>query len=409
MIEILNVLEERDAFQKYRELIDRHTNDHDIKRIIHWIDRYYAETGEHEIWWAAFGTFFFVKNPMIKDAKKAIFESIFTRLENPKSLALKSTLLNTYLQRYHAERISFLAMEVAEGKKGDLADVQLELDGYMNTSGRAAEIGKELVTKNLTELLESTSYGTGLEWRLEALNESLGSIRRGNFLLFGGRPDSGKTTLLCSEATHMAPQLPPNEKVLYFTNEEGGDVVKQRIISSLLGVTHADLLLDKAGHWDTYVRELGGDEDKIMIIDKHDLHINDIEWWLKQVDTGLIIIDQLRKVKGFEESAGVNRLEHLFNLAREWSKEYAPLITVTQLGGLAENVAYPDMSALYESKTAVQGEMDAIINIGRVAGSVPAEARYLNVVKNKLPTPRNSALRNGRWEVTLLQDIARFA
>lgn len=407
MLEILSILDTHDDYSKFNTIISQHSTDKDISRIIHWIGEYYRVTGAPHVEWDDFQVFFFAKNPMIKDAKKEVFEGIFTQLKEYEETELEEVLLNTFLQQYHAERIGFLAMEVAEGKRSDLMEIQGELDDYLNVSGMAESIGKEANRDDLETILTRMSYGTGLRWRMQALNDSLGEIRRGNFILFGGRPDSGKTTLMCSEATHMATQLKPDEKVLYFTNEEGSDAVKLRVISSLLGVDRATIEKDRLTTWDDYVKILG-DKDKILVIDKHDMHIKDIDWWLKHEKAGLIVIDQLRKVRGFENLTGVNRLEKLFNYARELSKQYAPVMTVTQLDGFAENEPYPDMSRLYESKTAVQGEMDAIINIGRVRGSVPENTRYLNVVKNKLPTPEVPNERNGMHEVSILPDIARF-
>lgn len=409
MIEILHVLEDKEDYDKYCSLVKKHNTDNDITRIINNMGTYFKDTTALTVDWVGFSTYFFVKNPLIQDVKKTVFEAIFDNLDKHPHTALKSTLIDTFLQRHHAERIGFMALEVAEGRRSDLSDVQSELDTYMDISGKAAEIGSEAVRDDLATLMKTVRHGTGLRWRLPALNESLGAIRKGNFILIGGRPDAGKTTLLASECTHMVKQLAAGERVLYFTNEEGGSVVKTRIISSLLGVDQDTLEGDIGRYWSEYVHELDSDPDKILVIDKPTLSVYDIEWWLRAETPGLILIDQLRKVKGFDDLAGVNRLEKLFNQGREWSKEYAPVITVSQLDGNAENEMYPDMSRLYESKTAVQGEMDAIINIGRVNGSSPSNARYLNVVKNKLPTPDDPALRNGRHEVVILGDIGRFA
>jgi replicative DNA helicase len=278
----------------------------------------------------------------------------------------------------------------------------------MKNSGKLEELDSQATMEDLDELLDSIAPGSGLSWRLSALNEALGDLRKSNFCLFAGRPESGKTTLMCSEITHMAPQLPPDEKVLYFTNEEGGKVVKTRLYSSLLGVDLKTLLSNRTYYANEYQKALGGDRNKIIVIDKHDMHVNDIEYWLNREEVGLICIDQLRKVRGFDDIKGIQRLERLFQQAREWSKEYAPVLTVSQLDNMAENKQYPDMSMLYESKTAVQGECDVIVNIGQISGSVPAYARWLNIVKNKMPTPGDPAMRHGRYEVQLHPDIARY-
>lgn len=408
MLNVLNAIETREDYDRYAQFIRKNTKDADILRIEKWVGEYYKETGDDVIDWDTFPSFFFVKNPALNTNKVDEYKIMFRRLEMTSGTALTRSLIDTFLQRYHAERVGFIALEVAEGKRDDLTDIQSELDDYLTTSGKADAIGVEANRKDLDELLASTAAGSGLEWRLGALNDSFGPLRKGNFALFAGRPDSGKTTLLCSEGSFMAQQLPPEERLLYFTNEEGGDPVKIRMIQAVLGLDYKTIMSDTKRYWNEYLLSLGGDPDKILIIDKYDLHVKDIEWWLEHEKAGLICIDQLRKVHGFEESKGVNRLEKLFNVGREWSKHYAPVLTVTQLGGIADGVQYPTMSCLYESQTAVQGEMDGIVTIGHVDGSIPAEARYLNVCKNKFPTPGDPTLRHGKHEVLLRADIARF-
>jgi replicative DNA helicase len=408
MIDILSIVDTKDNYSKFKDLIEKHTEDTDILRILRTIGSYYTSTGNDSIDWSLFETYFFATNPLIKSTKKAIFNTIFTKLNS--GISTKSSLIDIFLQQYYAAKIATLALDIAEGKKNDLAVVQSHLDQYMRDSGKADTIGKEANRETLREIFTSTTYGKGLRWRLDALNIALGEIRKGNFILFGGRPDTGKTTLMLSEATHMVQQLDKDKQVLYFTNEEGARAVKPRMISSLLGVDHFKLLSDMDTYWDEYVHELGGNQDRILILEKSDMSVYDIEWWLNNSNPGLICIDQLRKVRGFEErSQGVYRLERLFQTAREWSKEYAPVMTVTQLDGEAENVQYPGMSRLYESKTAVQGEMDAIINIGRCDSIATPNSRFLNVVKNKLPTPDDPAMRNGKFEITLHPEIARFS
>jgi replicative DNA helicase len=408
MLEVLNAVETKEDYDKYASIVKKNTKDTDILRILKWVGDYYRDTGEEEVNWNVFPTYFFVNNPTLNTNKMDEYEIMFNRLALKSGSSLKNVLINTFLQRYHAERVGFIALEVAEGKRDDLTDIQKELDDYLTTSGKAEQIGAEANRKDLDELLAGTAATTGLSWRLDALNDSLGPLRKGNFTLFAGRPDSGKTTLLCSEGSFMAQQLPPNERLLYFTNEEGGDPVKIRMIQATLGMDYATIMKDPKRWWNEYLLLLGGDPDKILIIDKYDLHVKDIEWWLEHEEAGLIAIDQLRKVKGFEDIKGVGRLERLFNTGREWCKHFAPLVTVGQLGGQAEGIQYPGMSCLYESQTAIQGEMDGIITIGHIEGSIPPDARYLNVCKNKFPTPGDPSQRHGKHEVLLRADIARF-
>jgi replicative DNA helicase len=384
----------------------KHTSDPDVKRIIENLDQFWLSTTDNTVDWMQFETWFIVKNPMIQSGKQALYHAIFVDLAG--SIAVKKSLVETYLERYHAERIAFLAMEVAEGKKRDLADVRTEFETYMVTSGKIEELDNQANTEDLSAILDSVAPGSGLKWRLEAFNESLGDLRKANFCLFAARPEVGKTALMCSELTFMTPQLPSDKIALYFTNEEGARPLKARLYSSLLGVDLRTLESDRLLYHKEYTKALGGDPNRILIIDKHNLHVNDIEYWMGKTNAGIICIDQLRKVRGFDDMSGINRLERLFQQAREWSKEVAPVLTVSQLDNQAEGMQYPTMDMLYESKTAVQGECDVIVNIGAVPGSVPKYARWLNIVKNKMPTPGNPSLRHARHEVLLQPDIARY-
>lgn len=406
MIEILTVLDTREDYNKYKTLVTKNTTDYDIKRIIENIGIFYTDNPCNELSWSDFKVWFFVKNPMVTGLKKTLYEGMFDTVASV-SGTLKSALLTTFIERYHAERIAFLAMEVAEGKKQNLEDVQKEFDEFLKVSG-VLEGVEAVENMDLEDLLEQMNHGDGLDWRLAALNESLGKLRKGNFVCFAARPESGKTAMMCSEATYMATQLQEGKKVLYFTNEEGEQAIKLRLHMSLLGVNTAQLRANPAGCKADWTAALKGDINKIIVIEKADLTVNDIEGILKKKDVGLICIDQLRKVRGFDDMGGVQRMERLFQTAREWSKTYAPVITVTQLGDTTANPQYPDMNMLYESKTAIQGECDVIVNIGAVSGSIPEYARWLNIVKNKLPTPDVPALRHGRHEVLLLPEIARF-
>ena len=408
MHEVLSVLETKEDYRKYRDLVFKHCNDNDLKRIVENIDIYYRNTAATEIKWDEFSTWFFVQNPLIQSGKQAVFEGMFKSLGVPGS-TIKSDLISTYMERYHAERISFLAMEIAEGRKKDLSIVRSEFDDYMRSSGKIDSINEQACLDDLSTLLKVVAPGSGYRWRSAALNEALGELVPGKLLCFNGRPEAGKTTLMCSEATYIVRQLPSDKKVLYFTNEEGAQAVKTRMYCALLGVDLPKLQKNMALAEVEYAKRLGGDRNKILVIDKHDLHINDIEYWVEKENPALICIDQLRKVHGFEDMKGVQRLEKLFQYAREIAKSYAPVMTVGQLGDLAEGKQYPTMDMLYESRTAIQGECDVIINIGQVPGSVPEYARWLNIVKNKMPMPGDPKMRHGKYEVLMLPDIARYS
>ena len=235
---------------------------------------------------------------------------------------------------------------------------------------------------------------------------ALGDLRQGDLVVVGTRPDTGKTTFLASEATYMAPQLAEDQCVLWVNNEEEGNKVFRRLIQSALGRSTAKLDANLPQALDDYKLAVGR-ADKIVMLNKADVHVRDVDLLVKKYNCGLIIFDQLWKVHGFDAEAGneVARQTMLFNWARELAKKVAPVITVHQADGSAEGVKWIDMSKLYGSKTGIQGEADAIITIGRLPDT--GDARYLYVPKNKM-MGKDPALRNGMFEIEIEKDIGRF-
>lgn len=173
-----------------------------------------------------------------------------------------------------------------------------------------------------------------------------------------------------------------------------------------LGWTNEEMQRDPDATFAAYADTLPNSQ-QIRVHDSATLSKGDVERALDKTEPGLIILDQLRKVKGFDKMGeGQDKLEAQFQWARELAKAYAPVIVVHQLGELAEGKKWCSMDMLYGSKTALQGEPDLIINMGRTYDT--GNRRYLFLPKNKLQTPGDPALRNGKFVVEILPDIARY-
>lgn len=405
MSEILVAVDTKEKYKKYKSMVLDHAVDKEVVNIVKSLKDFYNTSPEEKVDWKKYIEWYRVKYPVTKPDTLKYMEALIERAE--KSSSLGEDILATFVKRYHAGVVATTALKIAEGKSNDFLKIEDAVADYHQESGKLNTITTAMVREDLSGLLTSVVTTGGLKWRLGCLNQSLGEIRKGNFIMFAGRVETGKSTMLVSEATYMAQQLPDEKKVIFFVNEESGRQYKLRVVQSTLGVELEKLKKDPVLYWSEYQLKLGN-EDKIIVVEKPDLSIKDIEDWLDKEDVGLICIDQLRKVRGYEELGGVQRTEKLFQHTRELAKQYCPIITVGQLSGEAEGVQFPTLDMLYESKTAAQAELDAMVMIGSLHNSVPANARYLNVVKNKLPSPLDLSKRNGKHEVKLVTDIARY-
>lgn len=413
-LDILKILgSDKHKCHRYRKYVTDVLISTYTKTVLDDFVQYFREFKVDSVDFATFPTWFYTtRHPKIGQKDKEIYDSIFAKLITHKiATNLENEVIKSFISREYAAEIADEAMKVAEGENAaDMGKIRKLYREYETATGKAVELDSRFVTDDLTEILAHTIGPHGLDWRLKDLNLALGPLRVGDFILFGKRPDSGGTTMLCSEATFMAPQLPEGKYVLWVNNEEKGESVKLRLVQAALAWEAQKIALAPTTAAAEYEKAIGG-KGKIKVFDEAKASIYDVEELLSRGDVGLLIVDQLRKLKGFEHiKSDVARDEHVFNTGREWAKAYCPVAVVHQADGTAEGVEYISQNQLYGSKTAIQGELDAIITIGRNLDITKQDRRYIWVPKNKLSGGGISdpVQRNGRFEVKIQPEIARF-
>jgi replicative DNA helicase len=248
----------------------------------------------------------------------------------------------------------------------------------------------------------------GLRWRLQSLNRSLGSLRKGDFGFVFARPETGKTTFLASEVTNMASQLSPESgPILWFNNEEEGKKVLARLLHAALGATKDQVLAHQSRAISKYNETVG---KRIEVIDDAST------WWeiervCERLKPSLIIIDQLDNVLGFD----ADRSDLIFGKMYKWARrglahKYCPVIAVCQSDVTGENQRWLYMNNVANAKTEKQAAADFIIGIGKVHEPGFENVRFINISKNKLTgdPDTESNMRHAKIEVLIRPDIARY-
>lgn len=310
--------------------------------------------------------------------------------------------LNAHKQRCIAGEVAKLALDVEDGT----AKVEELLNKFNELEHEDTETDEaKPVNMDLHEIYESQIQTPGLRWRLDWLNKSLGSLRKGDFGFIFARPETGKTTFLASEMTHMVSQT--DGDILWFNNEEQGKKVAVRCFQALFGLTNKELFDDKENNANEYKQKVGS---RIKIYDYEDSSSTSrIESIIKETNPSLIIFDQIDKVRGFKSDRYDLELKKLYQWAREMAKIYAPVIAVSQAGGTGEGKVWLTMDDVDSSKTAKQGEADWILGIGKEQDNT-SNMRYLNISKNKLLGDEDTLpdLRHGNQQVMIKPNIARY-
>jgi replicative DNA helicase len=399
--------EDKELFTKYYRYVNINyikINYNELYKLFNIIDLYYTKyinsnninSNELDI--------FYNSNYLLKDNERKeliiLLDDIYRQDITNKELII--SLLEEHRRRSLAGQVALTALDVESGKKStkDLLDLFNEFEH------QEVEINEAVpVEMNLEKLYETQISTPGLRWRVNWLNKSLGSLRKGDFGFIFARPETGKTTFLASEITHMVTQT--EGEVLWFNNEEQGNKVAIRVYQAALGFTTQDLFRDSEYNQKRYETLTG---NRIKILDFEDSSGKArIESILKQSNPALIIFDQIDKIRGFKGDRNDLELKQIYQWAREIAKTYAPVIAVSQASGEAEGKLFLTMDMVDGSKTAKQGEADWILGIGKEQDNT-SRTRYFNISKNKLIGDKDTSpdLRHGSTQVLIKPEVARY-
>jgi len=388
MIELLllKALLDRNIFLEYRNYISIST---ELVPVLKAIDLWYRNN---------------TTNPSVSDiavsVPKGYPQEALNRLQ---SLDLPKDVPGLLRRAKVAQIASKLAIEahmVAE-EEGDLLRV-LELSRELGGVESSLVVG-DYVTDNIEEIISQTVRTPGLRWRLNWLNKSLGSVRKGDLGIVFARPETGKTSFLASEVTHMVSQT--REPILWFNNEEQGGKVKLRCVQAMFGATIQELAKDSRQATLRYMKATDG---RIKIVDDSGVTAKKVESYVQREKPALIVFDQIDKIQGFKSDREDLAMGAIYQWARELAKEYAPVIGVCQASGDAEGEAWLNMGHMSNAKTAKQAEADFIIGIGKTHAH--DYIRYFNISKNKLLGDQDTdpSMRHGRTEVIIKPEISRY-
>jgi hypothetical protein len=353
-----------------------------------------------------FQAIFFNSYSALKKAEAETFNALFAKMESiDVSDIVLDTLVEDHRKRSVASELAGIAWDIAEGKR-DFQELSRALEqASLNNYGLPpAEI--EFITDDLEELYQGTYGQTGLRWRLKTLRKMMGSLRKGDFGFLFARPEVGKTTFLVDQGSGFARQ---GATVLHFNNEEDGRKIKIRYYQAVLGLTSRELFSDFHRNREKYDELVG---DRIRVVpDEYSRHRNDIERIIESTNPGIIVIDSIDKVEGFDDDRDDLRYKAIYGWARQLAIKHAPIIGVCHASATGEGKKYLEMDDVAYAKTAKQAEADWILGIGKSHNPNDGEyMRYLHLPKNKLmgDDEMDEELRHGSLMVRIFPEVAQY-
>ena len=320
------------------------------------------------------------KYPNMKPDEHEFYGKIVTNVEQKRSDGVSDEFVSTLMESKTKQELSVLVQDIQEGKK-ELDEFMSQATQIISNAETTTGSTDTLVNMSLEDLSEHTRDDEGYYWRCEDLNQAIGPIRQGDLIVIGKRPEVGGTSFVCSELAHMFEQLDGKDAII-FNNEEAPDKVYTRLVSAALGVDYRTLITNAA----QYDREFKVWLDGRRFDIEHDtqMSVASIRNRLQKGNYGLIGVNVLLKVKGTGKLEDHDKLQFLGEEMRRIAQDYGPVYVVTQADPSAEGVKYIHQDRLYKSKTAIQGEADVLLMIGKDHDE-PDDVRFFNVAKNKIP------------------------
>lgn len=395
-IAMLRMCRERSEYLKVAAALDTYAVEPKTRLLLDAIGRYFKTHDHTSIDFQAFIPWFersFMHN--MGDEDKTVYLNIIKNIarDYPDETTRRNIMESIY-ELNAAHTVQNTLERYANGDEVSLIDDMREVVDRYDRHISAQRV--PFVDEDIGAFIDGMENGGGLKWRLACLNKYMRPLHAGDQLIVGARPDQGKTSFMASEATFMAPQLPPDAPIVWFCNEGEPKSIQLRAYTSALNCSFDELMEKrKAGTLYTEYTEAMGGERKLRIVPAHDFSTGMIENMVRSIRPGLVIYDMLDNVRGFSRSDRVDlQLEQLYQWSRNLGIRYGhPVIATSQISQEGANMQFPPQSALKDSKTGKQGACDAILMIGSLESEAGwASTRWLSLPKNKLRKPSSPAM-----------------
>ena len=403
MINILYSLLNREIYSKYKDSLYNIIKK-DNKEL-YLLYKYITELHDKYSRDITFEEFSLYTLSRVPEKDREVFSDLLHKIQQDGPSDIVQDIFVEMHNKHVAYNLALKALEASEGRFS-FEELRGYTQEHLNAATPLAEPSMEHVTHDLDALLNGTIKTQGLRWRLTAMNQMLGSLRKGNFGFIFARPETGKTTFLASEISHFAQQT--KRPILWFNNEEDGAAVELRVYQATLGCTLTELRAFPEESTAKFI-ELGG--TNIKLFDSASIHRRQVEELCAIYDPALIVFDQLDKVKGFVGDREDLRLGGIYVWARELAKQYCPVIAVSQADVSGEGKKWLNMENVANAKTAKQAEADWILGIGCTFQDSEQYDRFLHLSKNKLigDTDTIPELRHGKMTVRIVPELARYS
>ena len=340
---------------------------------------------EHDLSTEDLYSLWLADHPVATNTEKADFRDLIDDVEN--CIAISPDVANDVIEKLWRKQIgreiTNLGINLSEGDTTAFGLLQSLLERIGNTY-MPDDFGPT-TTKNLPDLLKSTSNANRWELNIPSLSRHLYGIGPGEFMIVLARPECGKTTFLVSLMAGPMGFCDQGASVLYLGNEEETARTMLRSVQSASGMTREQITNDPK----TANKRFELARDNLEMKDVVDWDLDRIDAYCRKMKPDVLVIDQVDKVGvSGQYNATHERFRELYRCIRELAKRHkCALIGVSQASNDAENKTRVTFAMAEGSKTGKAAEADVILGIGKHTSGEDDEVdntRFLTISKNKL-------------------------
>lgn len=379
---ILRVLTTRKGFNKLQAYIEPDLLSKHVKVVVKALTRYYKE---------------------FKDTDKVDLQVFFELLQKWEKMETQSVVdyyaqlvanMGSTTETDHAVIINYLveerlAVKLAEALEtygaGDEIDL-ISATGDMHMKAMAdIEVPEydQWIQPELEDLIAEDTTESGLNWRLDCINQAWSPLQPGDSVIIAGRPGKGKTTFLTDQLSYMAKQI-DDRPILWCNNEGDGKRIVKRLMQSALNATMSELVTkNSAGTLKQEYADAVGDYNRIRVVDIHGYYNYQVEKLIEFHKPKLVVLDMVDNIKfaGLSLDGGARTdqiLEEMYKWARIMGVKYnCTILPTSQISNEGAGIPFPAEGMLKDSKTGKQGACDAILMIGHSDDPTLERSRFL--------------------------------
>lgn len=416
-LDLLRLMGSRESFDKYYQFITEPAVLDETWAILEGVKEYYStHPASTEVNWTGFRSGYLLKlaakvGPVATGIHGQIIDAL---IADPKPTEKSNELVEYFVGMYHATRVREHVDKILGGRKADLEDVQGIITEYQKDKSLVAHENLEdvLCFSDMEAVYDKIYRSSGLEWRLEDLNVSVGPLHGGDQVCVVACPNVGKTRFITSEITHFVTQL-EEPRILFVNNEETKEAIWNAIYCSYFNLEDDEVLKNVKKLEERWDKEVG--KESIGVYQRSDATTADVERIIKAYRPQVVVYNQLYKVHLPGRNLKATEAEQYrltYQFGREMADKYDCIsLPVHQAGALAAGEKWVMQEHMYGSKTGVAGECDVIIGIGKTYDPTMSERRFINIARNKLPSgPRTipSLREDSHFEVKFKASRGRY-